>query len=39
LVFLMFGRAMENDGEMPRIPVFGLAGIGLLGVLFSMFIV
>lgn len=36
LVFFMFGRAMENDGEMSRTPVFILAGIGMLGVLYSM---
>ncbi len=39
VVFFMFGRAMERDGEMPRIPVFCLAVIGLLGVLYAMFIV
>lgn len=39
LVFFMFGRAMENDGVMPRTPVFVLAGIGLLGVLYSMWAV
>lgn len=37
LVFFMFGRAMENEGEMPRIPVFVLAAIGLVGMLYSMF--
>ena len=36
IVFFMFGRAMENDGEMPRTPVFILAGIGMLGILYSM---
>lgn len=33
LVFFMFGRAMEKDGQMPRLPVYLLALIGLLGVL------
>lgn len=33
LVFFMFGRAMENNGEMPKLPVMILAGIGLAGVL------
>jgi hypothetical protein len=36
LVFFMFGRAMENHGEMPRTPVFILATIGLLGMCYSM---
>lgn len=35
-VFLLFGRAMENNGEMPRWPVFGLAGVGLLGVAYGL---
>jgi hypothetical protein len=36
-VFFLFGRAMENDGEMPRLPVYILAGVGLLGVLYGLF--
>jgi hypothetical protein len=32
LVFFMFGRAMENDGQMPRLAVYGLALVGLVGV-------
>ena len=31
-VFFLFGRAMENDGEMPKLPVYSLAALGLLGV-------
>ena len=37
LVFFMFGRAMENGGEMPRIPVFVLGAIGLLGIIYGLF--
>jgi hypothetical protein len=37
LVFFLFGRAMENDGEMPRLPVYILALIGLVGVLYGLF--
>lgn len=37
LVFFMFGRAMENEGAMPKVPVFILAGIGLIGILYSLF--
>jgi hypothetical protein len=33
LVFFMFGRAMENDGIMPRVAVYALALFGLAGVL------
>jgi hypothetical protein len=36
-VFFLFGRAMENGGEMPRLPVYVLAAIGLAGVLFGLF--
>lgn len=36
LVFFLFGRAMENGGEMPAKGVFVLAGIGLLGMGFSL---
>ena len=32
LVFFLFGRAMEQGGQMPRVPAFALAGIGALGV-------
>jgi hypothetical protein len=31
LVFFMFGRAMENDGRMPRAGIYGLAAVGLAG--------
>lgn len=37
LVFFLFGRAMENEGEMPRRPVYALALIGLAGVLYGLF--
>ncbi|WP_280770928.1 hypothetical protein [Salipaludibacillus daqingensis] len=32
LVFYMFGKAMENDGEMPVKPVYILALLGVIGV-------
>jgi len=35
-VFYMFGKAMERDGEMPKIPVFVLAGLGLIGIIFAL---
>ena len=35
LVFFMFGRAMENDGEMPRWPALLIATVGLLGVVWA----
>ncbi len=38
LVFWMFGRSMTNDGVMPRKTVIALACIGILGVLFSLFL-
>jgi hypothetical protein len=37
VVFFLFGRAMENGGEMPRVPVYVLAVIGLAGVLYGLF--
>jgi hypothetical protein len=37
VVFFLFGRAMENNGEMPRLPVYILALIGLGGVLFGLY--
>ncbi|WP_291318782.1 hypothetical protein [Desulfonatronospira sp.] len=36
LVFFMFGKAMEKDGSMPRKPVYILALIGLVGIIYSM---
>ncbi len=36
-VFFLFGRAMARDGEMPKIPVFILASVGLVGIVFSLF--
>lgn len=35
-VFGMFGKAMSNDGEMPKNAVATLAIIGIVGVLFSL---
>jgi len=35
-VFFMFGRAMGNDGKMPKKPVYILALIGVVGVIFSI---
>ncbi len=32
LVFFLFGRAMANDGRMPRVPAFALTAIGVVGV-------
>jgi len=37
-VFGIFGKAMNKDGVMPKTPVFILATIGFLGILFSLFI-
>ncbi|MCJ8499766.1 hypothetical protein [Desulfatitalea alkaliphila] len=36
LVFFMFGRAMERQGVMPKTPVYILAAIGLVGILYAM---
>lgn len=36
LVFFLFGRAMEKGGEMPRLPAYILAGVGLMGVLYGL---
>ncbi|GAE24482.1 hypothetical protein JCM9140_415 [Halalkalibacter wakoensis JCM 9140] len=36
LVFYMFGKAMENDGEMPIKPVYILALIGVIGVAYAL---
>jgi hypothetical protein len=33
VVFFTFGRAMENDGTMPRRAVYAIATFGLLGVI------
>jgi hypothetical protein len=38
-VFFIFGKTMERDGEMPKLPVFILAGVGVLGVIFSLFLI
>lgn len=36
IVFFMFGRAMEKDGEMPKLPVYVLVLIGIIGVALSL---
>jgi hypothetical protein len=36
IVFFMFGKAMEKDGEMPKKPVYILMLIGIIGVAFSL---
>jgi len=36
IVFFMFGRAMENDGEMPRLAIYLLALFGIVGVALSL---
>jgi len=35
-VFFLFGKAMSNDGHMPKKPVFALALIGVVGVVFAV---
>jgi hypothetical protein len=35
-VFYMFGKAMERDGEMPKLPVYILAAIGAVGVAYAL---
>lgn len=39
IVFFMFGKAMENDGEMPIKPAYILAIIGFVGVVGALFFV
>lgn len=36
LVFYMFGKALDNNGEMPRVPVYAMALIGVVGVSFAI---
>ncbi|MGF7185636.1 hypothetical protein GGQ84_001728 [Desulfitispora alkaliphila] len=36
LVFFMFGKAMEKDGEMPKKSVYILAAIGLVGIVYAL---
>ena len=36
IVFFMFGRAMENDGEIPRFAIYLLALFGIVGVALSL---
>ncbi|UTR14026.1 hypothetical protein MM221_15635 [Salipaludibacillus sp. LMS25] len=35
-VFYMFGKAMENDGNMPKLPVYILTVVGLMGLIISI---
>jgi hypothetical protein len=35
-VFFLFGRAMVRGGEMPRLPTFVLAGVGVAGVAWAL---
>jgi hypothetical protein len=39
VVFFLFGKTMDRGGEMPKIPVFILAGIGILGIVWSLFLI
>ena len=38
-VFFLFGKAMENDEKMPKLPVLILAVIGAVGILASIFLI
>ncbi|OIJ18724.1 hypothetical protein BKP45_15680 [Anaerobacillus alkalidiazotrophicus] len=38
LVFFMFGKAMEKNGEMPKMPVYILMLIGVIGVALALFV-
>ncbi|MFC0472826.1 hypothetical protein ACFFHM_20645 [Halalkalibacter kiskunsagensis] len=38
LVFYMFGKAMERNGEMPVKPVYTFAIIGVIGVAYALFL-
>jgi len=38
-VFFLFGKAMDRNGEMPKIPVFILVGIGIIGVICSFILI
>lgn len=38
-VFYMFGKAMDNDEQMPKLPVLILSMIGLLGIFASLFLI
>lgn len=38
LVFFLFGHAMENNGQMPRLPVYVLKLIGVVGVVYGLFV-
>jgi hypothetical protein len=38
-VFFLFGKAMDRDGEMPKLPVFILVGVGILGIIYSLILI
>ncbi len=38
IVFFMFGKGMENDGQMPKLPAVIFAAIGVIGVLVALYI-
>jgi hypothetical protein len=38
-VFFLFGKAMNRGGHMPGLPAFVLAFLGLLGVIFAVFMI
>jgi len=38
-VFFMFGKAMERDGHMPSTPAYVLACLGILGVVYAVFLI
>jgi hypothetical protein len=38
-VFFMFGKAMGNDGKMPKAPVYTLALVGIAGVVLSIILI
>ena len=38
LVFFLFGRAIENDGAMPRLPIYILAALELAGVVVGLYL-
>jgi len=38
-VFFLFGRAMDKGGKMPKVPVFALAAIGIVGVIVALLMI
>lgn len=37
IVFYMFGKALDHQGEMPRVPVYAMALVGVVGVAVAIF--